>query len=142
MEYAWAYARLQFGEGSRRAEQWTSRVAADLKAGQVHAVLARLHQLHPRAPDAAPLAALADQDAGCAEALWALDQPAHTLDLATMVRDTTATLTRLPHTRQQVRDALPLPTRDRVTQLERRIHAALDAREAYNDIPGHDPQHC
>jgi hypothetical protein len=53
MEYAWAYARLQFGEGSRRAEQWTGRVAADLKAGHVQDVIARLQALHPRAPDAA-----------------------------------------------------------------------------------------
>lgn len=53
MEYAWAYARVQFGEGSARAHQWTGRVAADLKAGHVDAVIARLHQLRPRAPDAA-----------------------------------------------------------------------------------------
>ncbi len=53
MEYAWAYARLQFGEGARRADQWTRRIATDLKAGQVEAVIARLHQLQPRSPDAA-----------------------------------------------------------------------------------------
>ena len=53
MEYAWAYARPQFGEGSRRAESWTGRLAADLKAGHVHDGIARLHQLQPRAPDAA-----------------------------------------------------------------------------------------
>jgi hypothetical protein len=53
MEYAWVYARLQFGEGSRRADQWTGRVAADLKAGHVQEVIARLQQLQPRAPDAA-----------------------------------------------------------------------------------------
>ena len=53
MEYAWAYARLQFGEGSQRADQWTRRVALDLKAGHVQDVIARLEQLHPRAPDAA-----------------------------------------------------------------------------------------
>jgi hypothetical protein len=53
MEYAWAYARLQFGEGSRRAEQWTGRLAADLKAGHVQDVIARLQQLRPRSPDAA-----------------------------------------------------------------------------------------
>jgi hypothetical protein len=53
MEYAWTYARLQFGEGSRRAELWTGRLAADLKAGHVHDVIARLQTLHPRAPDAA-----------------------------------------------------------------------------------------
>lgn len=51
MEYAWAYARLQFGEGTRRAEQWTRRVAQDLKAGQVEAVIARLHTLQPNAPE-------------------------------------------------------------------------------------------
>lgn len=51
MEYAWAYARLQFGEGARRAEQWTRRVAQDLKAGQVQAVIARLHTLQPNSPE-------------------------------------------------------------------------------------------
>ena len=47
MEYAWAYARLQFGEGARRAEHWTRRVAQDLKAGDVQAVIARLQTLRP-----------------------------------------------------------------------------------------------
>jgi len=89
-----------------------------------------------------PLAVLADADADCAEALWALDQPPHTLDLVAMLRDTTATLTRLPRTHQQVREALPPSTRDHVAQLERVIRAALDPREAYNDIPGRDPQNC
>jgi hypothetical protein len=93
-------------------------------------------------PPAAPLHGLAHQDADCGEALWALDQPPRSFNLAAMVRDTTATLTRLPHTRQQVRDALPEPTRNRVTQLEAVIRAALDPREAYNDIPGRDPQSC
>ena len=51
MEYAWAYARLQFGEGAQRAEHWTRRVAQDLKAGHVQAVIARLHTLHPRSPE-------------------------------------------------------------------------------------------
>ena len=53
-----------------------------------------------------------------------------------MLRDTTATLARLPRTRQHVRDALPPLTRDRIIQLEQIIRAALDPREAYNDIPG------
>ena len=53
MEYAWGYARLQFGEGSRRAKHWTDRLAADLRAGHVQDVIARLQQLQPRAPDAA-----------------------------------------------------------------------------------------
>jgi len=47
MEYAWAYARLQFGEGSRRANTWALRLARDLKAGKVQAVLARLKTAQP-----------------------------------------------------------------------------------------------
>ncbi|HEY6354150.1 MAG TPA: ISKra4 family transposase [Burkholderiaceae bacterium] len=52
MEYAWVYARLQFGDGARRADAWTRRVATDLKAGQVQAVVRRLHHLQPRSPEA------------------------------------------------------------------------------------------
>jgi hypothetical protein len=51
MGYAWAYARLQFGEGSRRAEPWTRRIAHDLKAGHVQAVIARLQRLRPTSPE-------------------------------------------------------------------------------------------
>lgn len=50
IEYAWAYARLQFGEGSRNAERWAHRVADDLKAGKVQEVIARLKTLHPNSP--------------------------------------------------------------------------------------------
>jgi hypothetical protein len=92
--------------------------------------------LGPHDAPTAPLAALAEADADCAEALWALDQPPGTLDVAAMVRDTLASLGRLPRTRQHVRDALPDQTRDQVTRLERDIRGTLDAREAYNDIPG------
>jgi hypothetical protein len=94
------------------------------------------HGLGSHDAPTAPLAALAEADADCAEALWALDQPPGTLDVAAMVRDTFATLARLPRTRQCVREALPQPTRDHVIHLERDIRARLDAREAYNDIPG------
>jgi hypothetical protein len=51
MSYAWAYARLQFGAGARQAEAWTRRIAHDLKAGRVEAVLARLHTLQPRSAE-------------------------------------------------------------------------------------------
>lgn len=47
MEYAWSYARLQFGEGSRRAETWALRIAHDLKAGKVQDVIGRLKTLQP-----------------------------------------------------------------------------------------------
>ena len=44
-------SRLQFGKGTRRADQWTRRVAQDLKAGRVQEVIARLHTLQPKSPD-------------------------------------------------------------------------------------------
>jgi hypothetical protein len=94
------------------------------------------HGLGAHDAPTAPLATLAEADADCAEALWALDQPPGSLDDAAMVRDTLATLRRLPHTHQRVREALPPQTRDHVTRLERDIRATLDAREAYSDLPG------
>ena len=122
-------------------------VPADLRARLEQARLDTLallraldHGLGPHPAPAARLVVLADADADCAEALWALEQPPGALDMAAMVRDTSATLTRLPRIRQQVRDALARATADHVTHLERDIRAALDPREAYNDIPGHDPQ--
>lgn len=100
------------------------------------------HGLGPQPAPVAPLAVLAEADADCAEALWALDQPPGTLDVTAMVRDTTATLARLPRTRQHVREALPPDTRAQITRLEHDLRATLEPREAYNDIPGRDPQKC
>lgn len=122
-------------------------IPADLRARLEQARLDTLALLRavdqglgPQRAPARPLAALAEADADCAEALWALDQPPGTLDLAAMVRDTTATLAHLPCTRQQVRDAVPSPTHDHLTLLERDLRATLDPHEAYNDIPGRNPQ--
>lgn len=53
MEYGWAYARPQFGEGSRRANVWALRLARDLKAGKVLAVIARLKTLQPVSDESA-----------------------------------------------------------------------------------------
>ncbi|MGH7165257.1 MAG: ISKra4 family transposase [Nitrospiraceae bacterium] len=47
MEYAWKYARMQFGENSRWADRFTHRIAKDLRAGKVHEVIARLKTLQP-----------------------------------------------------------------------------------------------
>jgi hypothetical protein len=77
-------------------------------------------------------------DADCAEALWALDQPAGALDVATMVRDTLVSLHHLPAARDLVRRRVPTPPR--IEALESAIRAELDPREAYNDVPGHFPQ--
>ncbi len=79
-------------------------------------------------------------DADCAEALWALEQPAGSLDFAAMVRDTLASLQQLPAARDIVRTRVPTPPR--VEELESNIRAELDPREAYNDVPGYFPQNC
>ena len=83
---------------------------------------------------------LAELDAGCAEALWALDQPPGALDLDAMVRDTLTALDALEVAREQVRHGLPAASRPRVHHLEPLIRATLDPHEAYNDVPGRDPQ--
>lgn len=49
---AWEVARLHFGEGSSQGARWAQQVAHDLRAGQVAAVLARLHTLCPTSPEA------------------------------------------------------------------------------------------
>jgi len=83
---------------------------------------------------------LYELDADCAEALWALDQPAGSLDLRAMLRDTLASLDELPEARQQVRTRLPATAIPRVLTLATTIRASLDPSEAYNDVPGCDPQ--
>lgn len=45
IEKAWAFARLRHGQGSKRATTFIDRIARDLRAGQVHTVIVRLHAL-------------------------------------------------------------------------------------------------
>jgi hypothetical protein len=97
-----------------------------------HARIALPHLPH------AELHHLYELDADCAEALWALDQPAGALDVSTMVRDTLRSLDHLLAARAAVRAHVPTPPR--VEALESSIRAELDPREAYNDVPGHFPQ--
>lgn len=82
---------------------------------------------------------LFELDADCAEALWALDQPAGSLDFKAMVRDTLASLHELPDAREQVRARLPPAVSPRVMEIEKAIRASLDPTEAYNDVPGRVP---
>jgi hypothetical protein len=85
---------------------------------------------------------LFELDADCAEALWALDQPTASLDFKAMVRDTLASLAKLPQARQAVRSRLPPPAAAAAAQLEKTIRVSLDPTEAYNDVPGRDPSAC
>jgi len=88
----------------------------------------------------AELLQLSELDADCAEALWALDQPPGALDVEAMVRDTLASLSLLPAARDAVR--CRLRSHPSVPQLEAAIRSKLVSDEAYNDIPGEDPQYC
>lgn len=97
------------------------------------ALLAPAHLPQPHTHD------LFELDADCAEALWALDQPAGSLDLSAMLSDTLASLDELHEARQQVRARLPATATPRVLTLEKTIRAGLDLSQAYNDVPDGDP---
>jgi hypothetical protein len=47
IEYAWAFARMQYGEGSKQADLWIHKLAEELRAGKVQEVIARLRSLEP-----------------------------------------------------------------------------------------------
>jgi hypothetical protein len=98
------------------------------------------HRLAPRDLPHVALAHLAALDADCAEALWALDHPPAMLDLDAMGRDTLTSLDALADARAQVRLGIPIAHRPRLQTLEPLIRATLDPSEAYNDVPGRDPQ--
>jgi len=51
VEKAWELARLRYGEESKRANTWMARLAADLRAGKVLAVIARLQKLKTTSPE-------------------------------------------------------------------------------------------
>ena len=57
-----------------------------------------------------------------------------------MVRDTLAILARLHSTRETLRSQLSPGVQARLHHLETTIRTALDPREAYNGMPGRDPQ--
>ena len=56
-----------------------------------------------------------------------------------MVRDTLASLDKLPRIQQALRRKLPSTARARLRKLEAAIRVALDPSEAYSGIPGRDP---
>jgi hypothetical protein len=57
-----------------------------------------------------------------------------------MVRETGTSLDAVADARAQVRLGIPAASRARLQTLEPLIRATLDPREAYNDVPGRDPQ--
>ena len=83
---------------------------------------------------------LFELDADCVEALWALDQPPGSFSLKRMLRDTLATLSQLPVQRERFRKKLPKRVHPKLETLESAIRMHLDPQEAYNQVPGRDPQ--
>lgn len=79
-------------------------------------------------------------EADCCEALAVLERPPVRFDLRAMVRDTVASLQKLPAARDRVRAALPPAERRSVCELEAVIHAALPPEQAYDQVPGRDPK--
>jgi hypothetical protein len=85
---------------------------------------------------------LFELDADYVEALWGLDQPPGKLSLATMLRDTLAALEQLPHACSRLRSNLPPRSHAALSRLEASIRTKLNPHEAYNMVPGRDPQNC
>lgn len=83
---------------------------------------------------------LFELDADYAEALWALDQPPGTLDIDLMLRDTLASLEQLPKLAARFRKNLPARAHPMLDQLEGTLRQRLLPGEAYNMVPGRDPQ--
>ena len=83
---------------------------------------------------------LFELDADYAEALWALDQPPGILDLKAVLRDTLAALEQLPEASARFRNNLPRRAHPALVQLEVTVRHSLLPAEAYNMVPGRDPQ--
>jgi hypothetical protein len=83
---------------------------------------------------------LFELDADYAEALWALDQPPASLDLNLMLRDTMAALEQLPEVTARLRKKLPKHALPSLTRFEVSVRHNLLPAEAYNMVPGRDPQ--
>src|SRR5437879_11328697 len=81
---------------------------------------------------------LFDRDADYAEALWALDQGS--LDRRAMLRDTLTALDQLPSVCARFRKQLPARAHPTLEQLEGSVRKALNSKEAYNMVPGRDPE--
>jgi hypothetical protein len=83
---------------------------------------------------------LFELDADYVEALWGLDQPPGKLKPRAMLRDTLAALEQLPVACSRFRKALPSQAQPTLSQLELTVRVTPSPTEAYNMVPGRDPQ--
>ena len=84
------------------------------------------------------LRALGELDADFAEALHVMEQPGR-FDFAAMVRDTMASLERLPVAREKFLALFDGPTRARLVERATATRGVLRPEEAYHAIPGREP---
>ena len=83
---------------------------------------------------------LFERDADYAEALWALDQAEGRVDRRAMLRDTLTAMDQLPAACAQFRKQLPTRAHPALEHMERSVRKALKPKEAYNMVPGRDPE--
>lgn len=83
---------------------------------------------------------LFELDADYVEALWGLDQPPGKLSVGAMLQDTQAALEQLPAACARLRENLPPKAQLTLPQIELSIRTKLNPAEAYNMVPGRDPQ--
>jgi hypothetical protein len=83
---------------------------------------------------------LFERDADYVEALWALDQVEGRLNRGAMLRDTLQALDQLPSASAQFRKQLPARAHPTLEHLESSIRKKLNPKDAYNMVPGRDPE--
>ena len=101
--------------------------------------LARM-DLSPKEIPQGLLRQLFEKDADYAETLWALDQPEGSLDRRALLREALTALDQLPSACAQFRKQLPARAYPTLEQLERTLRKKLNPKEAYNMVPGRDPE--
>jgi hypothetical protein len=94
--------------------------------------------LAPPEVDEHALHALLVLDADLAEALVVLDFPLRGIDVATMLTETLASLSRVPTARNDLLRGLAADTRSSLAQMQTQVRCALDPEDAYHSIPDRD----
>ena len=113
--------------------------AARLDLLALFRALDRMH-LAPQQIPQRHIRQLFELDADYVEALWGLDQPPGKLNPRAMLRDTLAALEQLPAACSRFRKAIPSQAQPTLSQLELTVRVNLSPTEAYNMVPGRDPQ--
>lgn len=101
--------------------------------------LDRLHLAQQIPPE---LHELFELDADLVEALWALDQPSGKLDAGAMTRDTVASLGAIPDALTEFLQLLRAPVQSELAACMSEVRASLARSDAYQQVPGRDPNAC